>query len=226
MKDLNGAELKQFRVNAPAETQVGLNMVFGKTQVSSFEFPTEDSKILKIIVSFLNRMEETTVRISSSVYNKEALTENVIDGMRKINMKDIALFKKHIQNEDETLVWQFIPQAEYLRGQGFRFFKGTDFDMTSFVIHFNEYTNELPDFEVAFDKKVQKNKGYMYSRGSVGEWKFVHALIEDEAPWEKLKAISKREFGDNMTQVFFNNKTMGRPNEYVIWYKPGEKYLI
>lgn len=226
MKDLNGAELKEFRVNAPAETQVGLNMVFGKTQVYSFEFPTKDSKILKTIVSFINRMGETTVRISSSVYNQEGITDNVIDGMRRINMQDISLFKEYLQNEDETLVWQFIPQAEFLRAEGFRFFKGTDFDMTSFVIHFNEYTNELPDLQVALDKKVQKNKGYMYSRGSVGEWKFVHAHIEDESPWEKLKAISKREFGENMTQVFFNKQTMEHPNEYVIWYKPGEKYLL
>lgn len=216
MKDLKSSELRRYKVQAPQETQVGFNNFFPGSKVSSFEFPNEDL-ILKTIVSEVGKSKST--RISISCYNR--------DTMRAVLPSEVYLTRDFLQNSDESLVWQHNPMIYNLRSLGFKKSKQKNFDMNSFVLHVHEFTGELPPFKEAYSKKMQKNRGMFYSRGTIGEWKFVHIHVKDPFPWEVLQKVAEKEFGGNLVQIFFNQETKEEnQEEFVIWYHPDALPMI
>ncbi|MGN1297485.1 MAG: hypothetical protein ACI4VH_03525 [Clostridia bacterium] len=215
MKDLKASELKRYKVRAPLETQIGFNTFFPGSKVSSFEFPIEKA-ILKTIVSEIGKK---STRISISCYNGEM--------MRAVLPSEVYLIRDYLQNADESLVWQYNPVEEKLRSSGFKAFTQKNFDMNSFVLHMHEFTGNLPPIKEAYSKKMQKNRGMFYSRGTIGEWKFIHIYVKNPFPWEILQKVAYKEFGTNLVQVFFNQETKKEhPKEFVIWYHPNAVPLL
>ena len=82
------------------------------------------------------------------------------------------------------------------------------------------------DFKVAYEKKLQKNKGFMYSRGTVGDWKFIHIQPQNPFPWMDLQAIAYREFKDCLSQVFINEENRVHPDHFVIWYNHNFQSMV
>lgn len=214
MKDLKSSELRRYKVQAPQETQVGFNNFFPGSKVSSFEFPHEDL-ILKTIVSEVRNSK----RISITCYNR--------DVMRAVHPSEVYLTRDFLQNPEESLVWQYNPILHKLRSSGFRTLTQKNFDMNSFVLHVHEFTGQLPPFKEAYSKKMQKNRGMFYSRGTIEEWKFVHIQVKNPFPWEVLEKVSEKEFGNNLVQIFFNEETKKEnQEEFIIWYHPNAFPMI
>lgn len=210
MKDFKSPELKRFMVDNPAEFGSLFN-----SKVYTFDIPidTESDEHIHTIVSIHPMQASEIIKISLSVgshQNVRALLEGEV-----YSVKDILL------NPYETLVWQISYARENFRASAYRKFMNVDFDMCNFVLHMNQYNEEMPPFEKAYAKKLQKNKGFTYSRGTIGNWKFIHVYTKNPFPWMDLQAIAIREFGKNsITRVFFNEETQKHPCHFVIWDNP------
>lgn len=218
MKNLNSKELKRYRVPPPPGTTAKVNTILKGTKVYSFEFPLfevpDGNPVLKTIVLTNEMRGSCSARITASVYTKGSM-------MRPITPSEVYLIKDALQNPGECLVWQYNPIREKLRASNFRAITGKDFDMNNFVLHMYQFDGRLPPLHYAYARKTQKNKGYVYCRGQIDGWKFVHVQTKDLFPWVILQKIADREFGNSLVQVFFNQETKEHPNEYVIWCKPG-----
>ena len=216
MKDLK--QLEKYRVEAPRETVRGFNAIFlGEMETYSFEFPStefmssdlNEQQVIKTIIS-VNR-KTGKVQIAASVYNSKQI-------MRSVTPNEMYTLKDYLLDPNENLVWYYDPRIDDIREVGFKVYTGQKFDMTNFVQHMLIFKKDYKTLlQEAYSKKVQKNKGYTYARGNVGENRYIHVQVKECFPWETLKIIAKREFGNRLVSVFFNEETKKHPNEYIIW---------
>lgn len=220
MKDLRSSELRRYRVPVPKETEIGLTTFFKGSKAYCFEIPTTKEEYLKVIISEINNNGKTNTRMSITVIDNYGRT------MRATMLEEVYKAREILQEPKESIVWQYNPMIETLRSVGFKKITGNNFDMNNFVLQMHQYDGELPPFEEAYNKKMQKNKGLFYSRGTIGEWKFIHILIKDVFPWAVIQKIADKEFKNNLVQIFFNAKTKEHPNEFIIWYNPKAKHLV
>lgn len=217
MKDLECLELRRYRVPAPIETEVGFKAFFPNSKVYSFEFPIEQAT-LKTIITTCKYMGIESTRISASIFSEM---------MSCIAMpKNVYLIQEQLQNSDECIVWQYNPRLEMLRAQMYRVNTGRNFDINGTVLQLNQYDGEIPALKDAYESRMQKNRGFYYGKGRIGRWKFVHLKADSDFPWKTLQEISQREFGDNLTQMFFNEETKKHPGEFVLWYHPDARQTI
>lgn len=220
MKDLEkDVELERYRTPAPQESVLGLNIFFPGSKVYCFEFPEGDA-FLRTMVSMCKWKGSIVTSISASFHSNNGCA------MRALRPNDVYLFKDYLQNPDECLVWQYNPIREQMRAAMYRRHTRQNFDMNNFVLYTHEFNGDLPPLKEAYEKEVEKGKGKLYAKGTIGQWKFVHVYTKEPFPWAKLQMIADKEFGNNLVQVFFNQETREHPNEFVIWYHPNAEYLL
>lgn len=214
MKDLTSAELRRYILNTPLVGQNAMNALFPGSKVYTLNLPTESS-ILKTVIYIL------PVKGGKKIAKVAITATNDPDKMiRAVTSTEVYSVKDYIQNNDECLAWRFNPANETHRANVVGMYTG-GLDMNNFVLHLYEYDMELPPFKEAYEKKMQKNKGMLFCRGTIGEWKFVRIQTKNPFPWMVLQAISKREFGNKPVHVFFNVETKEHPQDFIIWYKTG-----
>lgn len=219
MKDLETRELEQYKVQPPQETALGYSSLFTGSKVYSFEIPLKQ-EILRTIIAICKWKGSISSRISASIHDENKTFRRIV------NQNEVYVLKDYLLNEEECLVWQYNPIIEGLRAANYRQYTGRNFDMNDAILQLNEFKGSLPPFKEAYERKMQKNKGFFYGKGKHGEWEFVHMCTDKENPWSQLKQISKREFGNNLVQVFFNQETREHPDEFIIWYNPNSEYLL
>lgn len=220
MKDLNNFDLERFKSKNPAVSESALRALPFSLGVETFDFPTEDPKtLIRCIVSTHQfRPRQTFHKITASV-----VAPNM---MRAISPREIYIIKDYLLEKDESISWRYNPSSDRLREATFKSVMNTDYGMNNFVIHLQQYDDEVPDFEKAYSKKTQKNKSFTYSRGSIDNWKFIHVYTKNPFPWTELQAIAFREFGDTFVQVIMNEETRKYPDHYIIWYNPDYQQLV
>lgn len=212
MKDLkNNPELKRYRTDPPIGMEELFRRLSAKSEVYAFEFPLEGevlkTLILKNSIGRIGMHTKISVSIQSSDKSK----------MRPIYANEMYVLRNFLLNPDGTLVWQYSSKMDKIRSTGFRNATGNNFDMTDLVMQLMEFTGEMPPLEEAYAKKTQKNKGLIYSRGTIGNWRFVHASVPGPEPWIVLKKIADREFKSKTVFVLFNKETEKHPYEYILW---------
>lgn len=219
MKDLGSQELQRYRVSVPLETRMGLQVFFPGAKVDSFEFPIQQAKLKTIVSTCTFRGMEST-RITASIQNPTLNMACIV------TIDNVYFIQEQLQHSEECMVWQYNPVFEKMRAATFRATKGTEFDMNGVVLHLHEYVGEMPPLKEAYDAKMQKNRGFYYGKGALGEWRFVHVKADRDFPWKTLQEVSEREFGQNLVQVFFNKETKEHPDEFVLWYNPIAKLMV
>lgn len=223
MKDLTSPELARFKPKFPTFYENSLKKISPKSKAYTFDFPADDEgTVIRCIVSnhtFPNGDEFNKITVS-------AMNPSIL---RSVTPKELYRIKDYIMENTEHMVWKFEPSFEKARSKMYRSAMSSDIDMNNFVLHLQQISNDMPsrdDFKVAYEKKLQKNKGFLYSRGTIGDWKFIHILTKNPFPWMDLQAIAYREFKDCLTQVFINEETRVHPDHFVIWYNPKIQSMV
>ena len=213
MKDLTNAELRRYILNTPLVGQNAMRALFPGSNVYTLNFPIEGS-ILKTIIYILPAMNgKKKIKFAITASNEKD------EMIRAVTPMEVYSVQKYIQNKDECLAWEYNPALDKQRAKAVSMYTG-GLDMNNFVLHLYEYDMELPPFKEAYEKKMQKNKGVLFSRGTIGEWKFAHIQTNHPFPWMVLQAVAKREFGLKPVHVFFNGETKEHPKDFIIWCKP------
>jgi len=210
MKNLESWNLKQYRVDPPIETEMGYKLFFSDAKVYSFEFPLEQA-ILKTIITTCNWM---STRLSASIINRSMNVSFIV------TPEKIYFIQEKLQRPGECLVWQYHPEFEAMRSKTFKEFTQGEYDMNGTVLQLVQYNGLLPPFRRAYETSMKENGDVCYGKGSAGKWEFVHVKTNPDFPWKVLQDVAKREFGNNLVQVFFNEETKKHPDEFVLWYSP------
>lgn len=207
MKDLRKDPiLQRYRQEPLPEVKSLFQKLSDTCKLHEFAFPLKE-EVIKTLISEDPRMyTQISVSIQSS------------DKIRPISVPEIYLLKNFLLNPEESLVWTYRAEQDQKRSSGFRNVTGNNFDMTDLVIQLMEFTEEMPPLEEAYKKKVRKNKGFFYSRGTIGSWKFIHISLPGTEPWILLKEIADREFKKSKSVfLLFNEETKKHPYEYILW---------
>ena len=219
MKNLNSEGLLRYRVNSQEVNIPTSNVLLPNltAKIQLFAFPISESenenqpKLLTQVFTY-SENKEKKAEIAIAVINDS--------GIRTVASSEVYKVQERLQREEECFVWEYNQLREKLRSVGFKNLTGNNFDMNGSLQHFSEFNGKLPPLQEAYNKKVQKNKGYLYSRGTIGEWSFIHFQTKEPFPWETLKIISHKEFGTEADiEVFFNYETKKHPADYIIWQK-------
>lgn len=223
MKDLTSPELARFKPKFPTISKNHLQMISPESKAYTFDFPADDEEtILRCIVS-------THKFSSDNGFNKITISAMNPSMLRAVTPNELYKVKDYIMESTEHMVWKFNPSYEKSRAKLYRAVTNSDFDMNNFVLHLQQADDDIPcsdDFRIAYEKKLQKNKGFTYGRGTIGDWKFIHILTKNPFPWLDLQAIAYREFKDCLTQVFINEETRVHPDHFVIWYNPNFQSMV
>lgn len=220
MKNLDSANLRRYKVENPLETEAGFKTFFPGSKVYAYEFPKDDGRTIKSLVSTHSVFGIKSTRISMSIENVE---EQTID---TVGIEELYLVQGHLQRQDECFVWQYQQKLQQMREMAYKAAKGVDFDLRHGPVQVLEYVSGIPLLEQAYQAKMQKNGKYTYGKGAIGQWNFVHVKADDEFPWEVLQAVAERVFKNNLVQVFFNEETRKHPGEFVLWYHPSVRPII
>lgn len=219
MKDLNSEELLRYRVNSQEVNTASSNGLLANLNISTylFAFPISESenenqrKLLAQLCTYYKSNEKKA---------SLAIGADANGGIRTVTSSEVYKVQERLQREGECFVWEYNQLIEKLRSSSFKRLTGYKFDMSSTLQHFSEFNGKLPPLQEAYNKKVQRNEGYFYSRGTIGERKFIHLQTKEPFPWETLKFISSKEFGtEAYIEVFFNYETKKHPADYIIWQK-------
>lgn len=219
MKNLESKELERHRIEPPEPTTAGFNAFFPGSKVYSFEFPVGDAKLTTIITSSMWKGKIST-RITASIHktnNRKA---------RAVKPSELYIYQAYLQNQDECLVWQHNPMLQRMRASVFQSVMGIrqNVSMNNLILHTHEYSGEMPPLKEAYE--MQQETGKLYVKGKIAEWQFVHVYTKELLPWRTLEKIAEKEFGDKLTQVFFNQETREHPDEFIIWYHPNAQNLL
>ncbi len=213
MKNLESARLKPYRVEPPAATAKGFGAFFPASKVYAFEFPKDDIKRLKSIVSVVHLMgmEFTKISMSVMIPSKQVF--------RTVGESDVYKMQEYLQRPGESFVWQYGQQLHQMLAKDIKAVKGVEFDWSKNPLQVSQNIGETPPFKQAYEAEVNK-------KGTVGKWQFIHLKIDAEFPWETLQNVSDKVFRNNLVQVFFNEETKKHPGEFVVWYNPSAMPLI
>lgn len=218
MKDPKSKELERFQVPVLGNYNVATvtKHLFPNSNVLSFDFPscdTEDTPTLLTFVTYTKEADENLLIRLTTVSHDSGV-------MRALSPSEIYTIQDRLMYPNETLVWMYHEKSQAVRSQFFKKATNSNFDMTNFVLHMSEYKAELPPLKEIYSKKVQKNRGYTYTRGTIRNWRYILVQTKNPFPWTEFQLITKREFGRSNFLVFFNEETKKHPNQYVVVENP------
>lgn len=211
MKDFSLPEIRQYEVPFPPTPQISGAIASKLREVKSRSYliPLENGEsIMVAIASYAG-----TIKIGMSAFG----LSNGSKTMRAVGVNEVYKVINIFLEENEALVWTFDSIAYYKRAKMFRAFNGSSFDMNNFNILFIVSDDCSLPFEQAYGKKVQKNKGYRYCRGNIGQYRFVHLEHKNPIPWTDLEVIANKEYAKGKSCVVFSKETEKRPNEFILW---------
>lgn len=213
MKNLDSARLKPYRIETPTDMATGFKMFFLGSKTYAFEFPMQEKDVvLRTLISTFSIMGLESTRISTSILDVKRET------ITTAGIKEVYQMKEYVQKSDECMVWQYEPSLEKARATGLKAMNGVEFNLRHCAVQFLQYSGNMPPLRVAYETEMKKEGEYVYGKGSIGNWKFVHIKVNPEFPWETLQNVANKVFRNNLVLVFFNEEAKKHVDELVLWY--------